>query len=308
VIAFSNLDRNNGQSDNFKITGTLAGLLGLKDGRTYNARNAAAYTAQDGTRDEVWMWGAGITGANLKSSGFFVSLNKVPASAGGWGTAPFEGQYLKVYDVTPPPSPAPLANYYAIGTSGSFSWVPNGGADDHIAGWEVEVMDDSSTVVATVSLPAGTTSYSFTGVAGGIYRAKVTAVSAAGIASTTPGQSSAGPPNPGSPTSPVMLLAAGADQDGDGQGNADEEAAGTNPLLGSSVFRVTGILRDGGNVEVSFSSVAGKSYQLERSTTMEAGSWEELGEVLVATGAVSTLMDTPAVGKGEGFYRVKVGE
>ncbi len=306
VIAFANLDRDHVQSENFKVPGALAGLMGLKDGRTYNTRNAAAYTAQDATRDDVWLWGAGITGANLKSSGFFVSLNKVPAANGDWATAPFEGQYLKLYDVTPPPSPAPLANYYAIGTSGSFSWVPNGGADDNIAGWQVEIVDNFSSVVASVTLPMGTTSYSFTGVPGGIYRAKVTAVSAAGIASTTPGQSSTGAPDPASPTSPQILLAAGADQDGDGQNNADEQVAGTNPLLATSVFRVTGIVRAGADVEVSFSSVAGKTYRLEVSGTMEAGSWVDVGAPFVATGGLTTLVDTPPVGTGQRFYRAKV--
>ncbi len=306
MIAFSNLDRNNVQSDNFKIPPALAPLLGLKDDRTYNTRNPAAYTAQDDTRDDVWQWGAGITGANLKSSGFFVSLNKVPAAGGDWATAPFEGQYLKVHDVTPPPSPAPLANYYAIGTSGTFTWVPNGGPDDNIATWELEIVDNFSNIVASVSLPAGTTAYSFTGVPGGIYRAKITAVSTAGIASTTPGQSTPGAPDSASPTSPLMLLAAGEDQDRDGQSNADEAAAGTNPFLASSVFRVSGITRIGGEIGVSFTSVPGRTYQLETSTGLAGGTWSDAGEPVVATGISTVLEDTPATGDGRRFYRVRV--
>ena len=306
VIAFSNLDRGNVQSDNFKIPAGLAPLLGLKDERTYNTRNPAAYTAQDGTRDEVWLWGAGITGADLKSAGFFVSLNKVPATGGAWTTAPFEGQYLKVYDVTPPPSPVPLSNYYAIGTTGTFSWVPNGGPDDNIASWQVVIVDNSSSVVASLSLPAGTTSYSFTGVPGGIYRATITAVSAAGIESATPGESDPGAPNPESPTSSLMLLAAEDDQDSDGESNADEAAAGTNPFLASSVFRVSGIVRAGGSIDVSFPSVAGKIYQLETSTDLTVGSWLDAGEPFVAEGNSTTLADVPEPGDGKRFYRVRV--
>ena len=103
VIGFVNLDRNNTQSDNFKIPSSLATLLGIQDSRTYNAKNIAAYTAQDSTRSDDWLWGSGITGANLKASGFFVSLNKVPTVNADWTTAPYEAQYLKIYDVTPAP-------------------------------------------------------------------------------------------------------------------------------------------------------------------------------------------------------------
>jgi hypothetical protein len=302
VIAFSNLDRNNIQSDNFKIPGTLASLLGIKDGRTYNTRNPAAYTAQDASRDDAWLWGAGITGANLKSGGFFVSMNKVPASAGSWSTAPFEGQYLKLYDVTPPPSPAPMANYYELGSSGTFTWVSNGGSDDNITSWLVEVFDGDGDPVSSATVT--TTQYSFNGTPGEIYRARITAISAAGISSTAPGQSDAGAPNLGSTTTALQLLSAAGDQDGDGESNADEQAAGTNPLSAASVFRVTGVTRSGANVEVTFSSVAGFTYQLETSTTLAAGSWTDTGAPLEAVGA-SSMIAVPASGERR-FYRVRV--
>lgn len=295
VIAFSNLDRDHPQSDTFKIPGTLAGLLGIKDGRTYNVRNLAAYTAQDATRDDAWLWGGGITGAYLKSAGFFVSLNKVPASNGAWTTAPFEGQYLKLHDVTPPPSPAPLANYYEIGSSATFTWTPAGGPDDHIASWLVEILDGNGGVVSSESIDGSETSYLFSGTIGGTYRARITAISAAGISSAASGLSG-----------DVVLLTAEGDEDGDGQTNADERSAGTNPLSATSVFRVTGIARVGGNVEVSFQSITGRIYQLETSTTLEAGSWSDVGAPVQAEGAVSSL-SVPASGDRR-FYRVRVTE
>lgn len=306
VIAFANLDRNNVQSDNFKIPAGLAPLLGLKDGRTYNTRNAAAYTAQDAGRDDVWMWGTGITGASLKSGGFFVSLNKVPSNAAGWSSAPFEGQYLKLYDVTPPPSPAPLANYYAIGTTGSFHWIPNGGPDDHIVSWKLDIFDNFSSLLVSVTLPAEATSYSFTGVPGGIYRATITAVSAAGIDSISPGRSHNSAPNPAMSTSQQMLLVADGDQDSDGQSNANEAAAGTNPLAAGSVFRVSGVTRIGGQLRVDFQSVPGKIYRLETCADLVVDSWEETGEPVTATGAAAVI--ETAAGGPKRFYRVKVVE
>ena len=54
---------------------------GIKPGRTYNARNIAAYTAYDGNRRNYWLWGAGgIAGSNLLANGVLVSLNPVPAA------------------------------------------------------------------------------------------------------------------------------------------------------------------------------------------------------------------------------------
>ena len=38
---------------------------------------------------------------NLLSGGVVVFLNKVPVTDSGWTNAPYEAQYLKLYDVTP---------------------------------------------------------------------------------------------------------------------------------------------------------------------------------------------------------------
>lgn len=196
----------------------------------------------------------------------------------------------------------PLANYYELDSSGTFSWVPNGGQDDAIASWQVELFENGS-LISTVSLPAAQTSYGFSGTPGAVYRARITAISAAGVSSLTPGQSDIGPPNPASPTSSVILLAAGSDSDGDGQANADEQAAGTNPLDSGSVFRVGGIVRSGGMVQVTFSSVPGYSYRLETSTTLDAG-WSDVGPVMEANAAVS-LLEAPVDGPRR-FFRVRV--
>jgi hypothetical protein len=304
VIAFSNLDRNNTQSDNFKIPAGLAPLLGLKDGRTYNTRNPAAYVAQDATRSSSWLWGSGITGANLKSAGFFVSLNRVPTTNEAWTTAPFEGQYLKLYDVTPPPSSTPQTNYYAIGSNLVFTWAPVSGADDNVTSYLVEILDGNAVVnSATV---AGT-SYTFTGaVVGTTYRARITAISSAGISSTTPGASDTGAPNPASATTAAIALAASGDQDGDGRSNLDEQTAGTNPLDATSLFKILSINRSAPSVSVLFTSVIGKSYQLESSTSLQSLSWSPAGSPLVASGIESTLADPTGGSDTKRFYRIRV--
>ena len=88
------------------ITQNGSNLFGIQPNRIYNVKNIAAYTAIDPNRRNYWLWNGGtggIAGSNLLANGVFVSLNPVPTSNAGWSTAPFEAQYLKLYDVTPPP-------------------------------------------------------------------------------------------------------------------------------------------------------------------------------------------------------------
>src|SRR5690349_21302331 len=58
-----------------------------------------------------------------------------------------------------------------------------------------------------------------------------------------------------------------ADPDGDGLTNAQEFAAGTDPTNAASVLKVTDIAVGDGNIAVSFPTVSGKTYRLERSDT-----------------------------------------
>ncbi len=321
VIAFSSLDRNANQQDQFKIPGGLAPLLGIKDGRTYNVRNIAAYLNPSIgmiNRRDVWKWpGAGYTGAQLKGSGFLTILNRVPTlttvagtpetiNTPAWNQRPFEAQYLKVFDVTPPPSPLPNTNYYALGTSGTFSWSPNGGLDDNVISYTVEVRDGGNQLISNGSVTNGSNQFTFTGVEGGVYYATVTAVSSAGISSTAPGSSDGGNPNPASTTTPVKLLALLGDDDGDGQSNAAEDVSGTNPLTGSSVLKITSIQLITADVNVTVATVAGKKYQLETSLTLVGGSWSPLGSVVTAIGPSTVFPHTNGAGDGKRFYRARV--
>ena len=144
VFAFANLDRNNVQQGSFNVNITQNGgnLFGIKPGRTYNVRNIAAYTAYDASRRNYWLWGAGgVAGSNVLANGVYVSLNPVPGSDSAWTNAPFEAQYLKLYDVTLPAAPAAPATpkAYAIGASASFSWRALGDLDGGIPAYHIEV-------------------------------------------------------------------------------------------------------------------------------------------------------------------------
>lgn len=322
VLAFSNLDRNANQQDQFRIPSGLAPLLGIKDGRTYNVHNTAAYLNSSigmNNRRDTWRWpGAGYTGSQLKNTGFLVILNRVPTidtapaapetiDSPAWNQRPFEAQYLKLYDVTPPPSPAPNSDYYALGTSTTFTWVPNGSADDHVVSYFIQIRDASNQLVASDYVTDGSNQYTFTGgVEGNVYYATVTSISAAGVSSITPASSDAGGPNPSSPTTPVKLLSAAGDEDGDGQSNAAENAAGTNPLLASSVLKATAIARSGNDILVTATTVPGVSYQLETSTSLAPASWSNAGSPVTASQSTTVFTHASGAGDVKRFYRVKV--
>ena len=300
VLAFTNLDRTGNQSDNFRIPSPLAPLLGLKDERTYNVRNIAAYTAQQSNRRDIWLWGSGITGAALKSNGFFVNLYKVPVANSDWIAEPFEAQFLKVYDVTPPPAPSSPAGpnllAYVVGNTATFTWSPAADPDGGISGYQIQIgttpsgsdlFNGSSTVPhqTVTGLAFGSTVY-----------ARVAQTNNAGITGHYSSASAA-----------IEVLDPAADRDGDGQTNAAEESAGTNPLDPSSVLKATAIARSGNDIIVTISTVAGKTYQLETSTTL-AEPWIPVGDPVTAVGASTPFTHANGAGDVRRFYRARVVE
>ena len=301
VIAFANLDRNTTHSDNFKVPSGLATLLGLQDGRTYNAKNSAAYIAQQSNRRDLWLWGGGITGANLKSTGFFVNLYKVPVANSTWIAEPYEAQYLKLYDVTAPvatPAQPEMPNVYAyaVGTDVTFNWADVAAdAGGVVPSYAVTVTingSETGTFITTQS------TYTVTASIGDQVSVSVKAVnpdypSNAGLASTQ--------------SNTVKTLLATADEDGDGRNNASEEAAGTNPLDSASVFVTTSIVVNGPDYDVTFSTVIGRYYHLETSTDLgNIDSWTIVDGNSLATGSSLTLKHMGGTTGARRFYRVRV--
>ena len=109
MLAFANLDRDNAQSDNYKIPPTLADLLGFADGRTYNVKNRAAFTGQVAGRDDLWLWGAGRSRSDLINTGASISMNEVPTTTAAWTTARRSSDRtttpLPQYEAPPPQPP-----------------------------------------------------------------------------------------------------------------------------------------------------------------------------------------------------------
>ena len=97
---------------------------------------------------------------------------------------------------------------------------------------------------------------------------------------------------------------AAKDADGDTQSNADEYIAGTDPQSRTSVLLATTTQLPGG-LQVSFDAVAGKSYRIEVSDTLESPSWSTVHTLPVqgASGPVSWTDVTATTGQRK-FYRV----
>lgn len=313
VFAFADTDRDYTGVGTFNVNQDTdsngVNDYGIKPGRSYNVKNIAAYTAIRSNRRDIWQWRVAPygeadaplprLGSDILANGVYVAMNKVPTTDGDWSPAPYEAQYLKLYDVTPPPAPnapAPdLALFGAVvGNQVTFSWSAASDPDGGVSGFYLQigttaggfdVFNGQTTATSqSVTVPYGTTLY-----------ARVQQINAAGIY---------GPYS--SASASVQTLDPAADNDGDGQSNAAEQTAGTNPLSGNSVLKATATAIVGNDVNIIVATVSGKSYQLETSTTLAALSWTSLGTPVTATGPSTTFTHTNGAGDGKRFYRARV--
>ncbi len=97
-----------------------------------------------------------------------------------------------------------------------------------------------------------------------------------------------------------------ADPDHDGVSNLGEWIAGTNPANGASVLWASLVATNTSAVAVSWSSVAGKSYRLERATNLVTGFNAIVATNIPATAPTNTLTDTATVPGNTRYYRVGV--
>lgn len=318
VLAFANVNVNGSPSDNFKIPEGLFTRLGMQDGRTYNVKNIAAYLNEGigmGGRRDRWLWGSGITGASLKSGGFFVGLNRVPNVTGGvtadppetttaaaWNQNPYEAQYLKVYDVTAPAvapgQPAPSGTGDYVLDTVTFDWPDvgpdSGGVTPH---YEVTVTLNgvqADPVVVTQSEYEIQSSV----VGDGVVSIDVRAVN--------PDEPSNGGPSSTS-TQTVLLLSADGDWDEDGKTNQQEADSGTNPDDILSVFQIVNPVSTASGMAFDVEVVEDYYYTVESTTDLtDAESWSAEGDEFQAdaTGRVDFLDPDP--GAEPKYYRVRV--
>ena len=294
VFAFVNLDATNSHQGGFNLNVTLGGanLFGLKSNRTYNLKNLAAYSGADTNRPNNWLLGGGVVGSNLLSQGILVTGNPVPSSNVAWTNAPFEAQYLKLYDVTPPAVPLAPATpkSYAVGTVATFTWPAVVDPDGGVAGYHIRVgtTPGGSNVLNTlVTSPSVTVTGNF----GTTLYAFVSAINNAGIEGSA-SASSAG----------VLLLDPSGDQDADGMSNLAEDIAGTNPLDPNSVLRITSL--SNGNL-LTWASVSNTAYQVVATASMSLD-FVPISEVITATGPTTSYLDGAATNTAK-FYRIRVG-
>jgi hypothetical protein len=96
-----------------------------------------------------------------------------------------------------------------------------------------------------------------------------------------------------------------ADPDHDGLNDWQEWICGTNPTNAASALRLISAVPAGTNVTVSWQSVAGINYFLERSANL-ATPFAPLATNVVGQAGTTRYADANAVGLGPFFYRVGV--
>jgi hypothetical protein len=108
---------------------------------------------------------------------------------------------------------------------------------------------------------------------------------------------------------PINGSADYTDADGDGMNNWQEWRAGTNPTNALSVLRLLSPASAAPGVIVSWQSVSGRNYFLERGTRLGAQPpFFPLATNIVGQPGTTTFTDTNAVGAGPFFYRIGVQE
>jgi len=216
-------------------------------------------------------------------------LKPVPKDVDTWRTAPFEAQYLKLYDVTPPPSvtgtPTISSSMTANGTT-TVSWSAVTDPEGPTPTYRVTASNGST-------FQTTSTSVSFPGLTPGIYTFTVTALNPNDLSKAS---------TPSNPSPSVRSLSSTGDDDGDGQTNADELIAGTDPLNANSRFAIETILATPTGTTLTWTRVVGRSYTVEaREDLSPSGAW-----VPIASGLTNGTYTDSVISPSRKFYRLKV--
>lgn len=97
-----------------------------------------------------------------------------------------------------------------------------------------------------------------------------------------------------------------ADPDGDGWSNLQEFISGTGPNDRASVLKISQMQVVGNDCLVSFPTLIGKTYRLERSGTLQSGSWQTVQDNIPGTAGSVQITDPGGALLTVRFYRLAV--
>jgi hypothetical protein len=316
-------------------TGSFSQTLnGLVPGTSYTLGFLAAERATNNNGGQTW--DVTLNGATIASYAPLASASTYTAyTAAFTATAPsetlaFVGTNINGGDNTVfidnvnvsapvPAAPTGLTQTYLSESQLMLTWADNA---TNATGYIVERSPAGANrwVVLTDSLPAGATSYqdnnlspltSYDYVVMAIGPTSFSATDSVTV--TTPAGVGDGIPGWwrlnyfGNGLSAAGAAAWNADPDGDGMTNYQEYIAGTDPMNRPSAFKITAVTASGNDMVVTFSSVLGKLYELQKTTSLNsAGSWVTLQDNIEGTGNPVSIHDTGAASQPAGFYRVIV--
>jgi hypothetical protein len=105
----------------------------------------------------------------------------------------------------------------------------------------------------------------------------------------------------------TVRIPAPPDADGDGSSDPEEALAGTDPNNALSRLRIDSVSRADSDVRVTFATVSGIRYAVEKCDNPANGRWTTAAADLVGTGAGFTYVDRGAAQLPQRFYRLRVG-
>jgi hypothetical protein len=108
----------------------------------------------------------------------------------------------------------------------------------------------------------------------------------------------------------VSNLSAGADQRGEPRPFDDPAIVNAIGGDGSDIgayeadLRLTNLVRAANDLQFSFTSIVGKTYQLQSRASLSSGNWNSFGNMASGNGGIAGLTATGAFGSAVQFYRV----
>ncbi len=96
---------------------------------------------------------------------------------------------------------------------------------------------------------------------------------------------------------------AALDKDGDDRTNLEEFLSGTDPQSPTDRLELKSLAFSGDDAVVTFATVPGKSYRVERTTSLALNEWHVLVTSLIATGTETTINDHGGALRPRVFYR-----